>query len=92
MDRGHSKLANPRTQVAMASHRQQNSESSVSAVGSRRSRAAAFGDDTNDKPVASTSGQRGQAALEAEGVTTSSSATTVGDTGEPKWLYSPFVM
>ena len=58
------------------------SESTSSAVGSRRSRAAAFGDNTLDDIVASPGRRRGRAALEAEGVLTSSSATTVRDTGE----------
>ena len=51
---------NPRPELAMASPWQKNSESSGLAVGSRRSRAAAFGDDTIDTPVASTSGGRGR--------------------------------
>ena len=83
---------NPRPELAMASPWQKISESSGLTVGSRRSRAAAFGDDTNDKTVASTNGRRGQAALEAEGVTASSSATTVGDAGEPISHDSRFVM
>ena len=42
------------------------SESTSSAVGSRRSRAAAFGDNTLDDIVASPGRRRGRAALEAE--------------------------
>ena len=58
------------------------SESTSSAVGSRRSRAAAFGDESTDETVYSASRGRGRAALEVEGVSTSSSNTTVGDGGE----------
>ena len=50
--------------------------------GSRRSRAAAFGDNTPDDIFASAGRPPGRATLEAEGVSTSSSATTVGDGGE----------
>jgi hypothetical protein len=59
------------------------SESTPSAVCSRRSRAAAFGDKTFDDIFASAGrGARGRAALEVERVLTSSSATTVGNGGE----------
>jgi hypothetical protein len=68
------------------------SESTSSAVGSRRSRAAAFGDNAPDDIFASAGRRPGRVALEAEGVSTSSSATTVGDEGEWKSHDSHFVM
>ena len=73
---------NPVPEKGMAEEGNFLSESTSSAVGSRRSRAAAFGDNTLDDIVASPGRRRGRAALEAEGVLTSSSATTVRDTGE----------
>ena len=73
---------NPVPEKRMAEEGNFLSESTSSAVGSRRSRAAAFGDNTLDDIVASPGRRRGRAALEAEGVLTSSSATTVRDTGE----------
>ena len=73
---------NPVPEKRMAEEGNFLSESTSSAVGSRRSRAAAFGDNTLDDIVASPGRRRGRAALEAEGVTTSSSATTVGNGGE----------
>ena len=76
--------ANPRdTPTYMASLRQTLSEASVSAVGSRRSRAAAFGDDTTDEGVACTSRVRGQLAPDEKGVSTSSGETIVRSEGEP---------
>ena len=66
-----------------ASLRQTLSEASVSAVGSRRSRAAAFGDDTTDEGVACTSRVRGQLAPDEKGVSTSSGETIVRSEGEP---------
>ena len=73
---------NPVPEKGMAEEGNFLSESTSSAVGSRRSRAAAFGDNTLDDIVASPGRRRGRAALEAEGVLTSSSATTVRDIGE----------
>ena len=53
------------------------------AVGSRRSRAAAFGDDTTDQAVDSASQLPGQMAPDEKGVSTSSGETTVRGEGEP---------
>ena len=53
-----------------------------SAVGSRRSRAAAFSDDTTDEAVASTSRPRGQPSPDEQGVSTSSGETIVRNKGE----------
>ena len=54
-----------------------------SPVGSRRTRAGAFGADTTDEAIASASRVQGQSALDVEGVLTSSIATTIGNAGEP---------
>ena len=53
-----------------------------SAVGSRRTRAAAFSDDTADEIVASTSRPRGQPSPDEQGVSTSSGETIVRNKGE----------
>ena len=73
---------NPVPEKRMAEEGNFLSESTSSAVGSRRSRAAAFGDKTSDDIFASAGRGRGRGALEVEGVLTSSSATTVGNGGE----------
>ena len=73
---------NPVPEKGMAEEGNFLSESTSSAVGSRRSRAAAFGDKTSDDIFASAGRGRGRGALEVEGVLTSSSATTVGNGGE----------
>ena len=75
------------------------SESTSSAVGSRRSRAAVHGDFTIDQAVVSTSRVGCQAALGVEGVMTSSVETDDVNTGEPirpdplrvrrMWLWGP---
>ena len=53
-----------------------------SPVGSRRTRAAAFGDDTTDEAVTSTSRSRGQLSPDEQGVSTSSGETIVRNEGE----------
>ena len=57
--------------------------------GMRRSRAAAFGDDTTDESVGSASRGPGQYGPDEQAVSTSSRATVVCNKGEKKSLYRP---
>ena len=67
----------------MASTPAFSSKQTSSAVGSRRSRAAAFGDDATDQFVDSASRSPGQMAPDEQGVSTSSGETIVRSEGEP---------
>ena len=62
------------------------------AVGSRRSRAAAFVDDETDEAVGSSSRQRNQGADSVQEFTTSAGKTIAGNKGEPRWPSCPTVV
>ena len=72
-----------RSSKEMASSTPFSSEQTSSAVGSRRSRVAAFGDETSDQFVASSSRSQGQLSPDEQGVSTSSGETIFRSEGEP---------